>query len=147
MFRGGNWLLVGGGIKIRWKGNLLRGIFLGEEGRWANFWLVGGTPPIPSIRETLTIKNGQISLYFRFNKIIKGPWTSFQSPALSQKHVMFFIQYTSIWPNFVWQYLGFKRNKHDCNFHYVAMPMIVLWISQKHKNLDILRAKHYFFFK
>ena len=33
------------------------------------------------------IKNGQISLYFRFNKIIKGPGTSFQSPALSQKHV------------------------------------------------------------
>ena len=34
----------------------------------------------------LTIKNGQISLYCRFNKIIKGPEISFQSPALSQKH-------------------------------------------------------------
>ena len=34
-----------------------------------------------------TIKNDQISLYSRFNKIIKGPGTSFQSPALSQKHV------------------------------------------------------------
>ena len=34
-----------------------------------------------------TIKNGQISLYFHFNKIIKGTGTSFQSPALSQKHV------------------------------------------------------------
>ena len=33
-----------------------------------------------------TIKNGQISLYCHFNKIIKGPGTSFQSPALSQKH-------------------------------------------------------------
>ena len=34
-----------------------------------------------------TIKNGQISLYCHFNKIIEGPGTSFQSPALSQKHV------------------------------------------------------------
>ena len=34
-----------------------------------------------------TIKNDQISLYCHFNKIIKGPGTSFQSPAFSQKHV------------------------------------------------------------
>ena len=34
-----------------------------------------------------TIKNGQISLYCHFKKIIKGPGTSSQSPALSQKHV------------------------------------------------------------
>ena len=33
------------------------------------------------------IKNGQISLYCHFNKIIKGPGTIFQSPALSQKDV------------------------------------------------------------
>ena len=33
-----------------------------------------------------TIKNGQILLYCHFNKIIKGPGTSFQSPAFSQKH-------------------------------------------------------------
>ena len=33
-----------------------------------------------------TIKNGQISLYCHFNKIIEGPGTSFQS-TLSQKHV------------------------------------------------------------
>ena len=31
------------------------------------------------------IKNGQISLYSYFNKIIKEPEISFQSPALSQK--------------------------------------------------------------
>ena len=35
-----------------------------------------------------TIKNRQILLYCHFNKIIKGPGTSFQSPALSQKHVI-----------------------------------------------------------
>ena len=33
-----------------------------------------------------TIKNGQISLYFHFNKIIEEPGTSLQSPAFSQKH-------------------------------------------------------------
>ena len=32
------------------------------------------------------IKNGHISLHCHFNKIIKGPGTSFQSPVLSQKH-------------------------------------------------------------
>ena len=34
-----------------------------------------------------TIENGQILLYCHFNKIIKGPGTSVQSPALSQKYV------------------------------------------------------------
>ena len=34
-----------------------------------------------------TIKNGQILLYCHFSNIMKGPGTSFQSPALSQKHV------------------------------------------------------------
>ena len=32
-------------------------------------------------------KYGQISPYYHFNKIIKEPGTSIQSPALSQKHV------------------------------------------------------------
>ena len=35
----------------------------------------------------VTIKNGQILLSCNFNKIMKGPGTSSQSPALSQKHV------------------------------------------------------------
>ena len=34
-----------------------------------------------------TIKNGQICLYSHFKKIIKARGASFQSPALSQKHV------------------------------------------------------------
>ena len=33
-----------------------------------------------------TIKNGQVSLYYCLNKIIKESGTSFQSPAFSQKH-------------------------------------------------------------
>ena len=32
------------------------------------------------------MKNGQILLYCNFNKIIKEPGTSSQSPAFSQKH-------------------------------------------------------------
>ena len=34
-----------------------------------------------------TIKNDQILLYVCFNKMIRGPGTTFQSTALSQKHV------------------------------------------------------------
>ena len=33
------------------------------------------------------MKNGQISLYFHFNKIIKGSGTNFQSPSLNKKHI------------------------------------------------------------
>ena len=44
-----------------------------------------------------TIKNGQILLYCPFNKIIKGPETTFWASVLSQKHIsMFVIQHTSI---------------------------------------------------
>ena len=35
-----------------------------------------------------TIKNDQISLYCHFDIITKRPGTSFQSPALVQKHVI-----------------------------------------------------------
>ena len=34
-----------------------------------------------------TVKNGQISLYYHFNKIIKGSGANFQFPALKQKYV------------------------------------------------------------
>ena len=34
-----------------------------------------------------TINNDQTLMYSIFNKIIKGPGTSFQIPALKQKHV------------------------------------------------------------
>ena len=34
-----------------------------------------------------TMKNGQISLYCHFNKIIKEPGTSFQSPAFAKNYV------------------------------------------------------------
>ena len=63
-----------------------------------------------------------ISLYCYFRKIIKGPGTSFQSPALSQKHVRNVChtahQYLTK------QDLRFKRKKHKCNLHYAAMLMM-----------------------
>ena len=34
-----------------------------------------------------TIKNGQILLYCHFDKTLKEPGTSFQSPGFNQKHV------------------------------------------------------------
>ena len=48
--------------------------------------VVGSSPA--AVKQISTIKNGQISLHCHFNKIIKGPGTSFQSPALSQKYVI-----------------------------------------------------------
>ena len=48
-----------------------------------------------------TIKNGHILPYCRFNKIIKGPGTSFQSPPLSKKHNRSICQATHYYlPNF-----------------------------------------------
>ena len=51
----------------------------------------------------------KISLYCHFHKIVKEPGTSFQAPALSQKHVRNVSHTTqishtaqiSIWPNFI----------------------------------------------
>ena len=75
----------------------------------------------------LTIKNGQISLYCYFNKIIKGSGTSFQFPGLSQTHA-----------RNVCHYLGFKRKKHNRNFHYVAMSMMR---SQILKSVDFTKIQ------
>ena len=66
------------------------------------------------------IKNGQISLYCHFNKIIQGPGTSFQSAELSQENV---------------------RNVYhisNCNFHYVA---ILMMMSQILKSVDFTKTQ------
>ena len=44
----------------------------------------------------LIIKNDQISLYCDFNKIIKGPGTSFPSPAVNQNHVRNVFSYSTL---------------------------------------------------
>ena len=85
------------------------------------------------------IKSGQILLDFHFNKIIKGPRPSFQSPLLSQKHVdMFVIQHTSTWPNFILTVLRVKRNKHERNFHYAVMSMMR---SQIFKSVEFTKSQ------
>ena len=58
----------------------------------------------------VNIKNGQILIYCHFNKIIKGPETSFQSQNWAKNMLeMFLIQYTSIWPNFILIVLMIKK--------------------------------------
>ena len=51
---------------------------------------------------------------------------------------MFAIEHTSIWPNFNLIVLRIKKNKHKCNFHYVAMPMMT---SQVLKSVDFTKTK------
>ena len=73
-----------------------------------------------------TIKNGQISLYRHFNEIIKEPETSFQSPALSQKHIrnVFHTTYQYLTKFHSDRTQDSKEIKQKCNFHYVAMLMM-----------------------
>ena len=79
-----------------------------------------------------TIKNGQILQYCHFVKIIKGPGTSFQFLVLRRKSVRNVShtahQYLTKFDLDRSTHLGFKRNKHNFNFYYVAMAMMM---SQK----------------
>ena len=50
----------------------------------------------------------------------------------------FIIQSTSIWPNFILIVLRIQKNKHKCNFHYVAMPMMM---SQILKCVDFTKTQ------
>ena len=48
------------------------------------------------------------------------------------------------------KYIGFKRNKQKRNFHYAAVfdyatDFEICGFHKKHKNLDILGMKHFFF--
>ena len=85
-----------------------------------------------------TFKNGQISLYCNLNKIVKRPGTSFQSPLLSQKHVRKCFSYNTL--VFDQISLGFKRNKHECNFHYRVMSMVT---SQILKTVDFTNIQKF----
>ena len=86
------------------------------------------------------MKNDQISLYCHFNKTIKKPGTSFQSPVSSQKHVRnichtAYYYLTKLHFN---RTSGFKRNKHNCNFYYVAMFMMT---SQTLKSMNFTKTQ------
>ena len=51
---------------------------------------------------------------------------------------MFFIQQTSIGPNFILIVLKIQKNKHRCNFHYVAMSMVT---SQILRSVDFTETQ------
>ena len=78
-----------------------------------------------------TIENGDISLQCYFNKIIKGPGTSFQSLALKQKHV------TNVDST-----QDSSKNKHKCNFHQIVMPIMT---SQILKSVVFTKAQNIIF--
>ena len=78
-----------------------------------------------------TIKNGQILLYCYFNKIIKGPGTSFQFVTLSPRHVRDVCHAAH-------QYLTkfhfdstFGSKELGINFDQVAMPMKSRYLESK----------------
>ena len=99
------------------------------------------------------IKNGQISLFCHFNKIIKG--SSFQSPALNQKHFRNVCQTAH-------QYLtkfSFDSTQDSkeisisvtsaklCSSAYDYVTDLEICGFHKNNNLDISRTKHFFFYK
>ena len=78
-------------------------------------------------------KNSQTLLYCHFNKIIKGPGASFQSPALSQKHVRNVCHAI----NFILMVLRIKKKLPLCNFHYAYDDISDSEICRFHKNRKI----------
>ena len=89
------------------------------------------------------IKNGEISLSFLFMKIAKGPGTCFKSPALIPvsriEHLRDACHAALVFDQILfWQFLGLKGNKHKCNFHYVAMPIMM---SQILKSVDFRKTQ------
>ena len=65
--------------------------------------------------------------------------TSFQSPLSSQKRWKYLSYSTLVFDQMsLLLYLGFKVNKHKCNFNYVAMPMVM---SQILKSVDLKKTK------
>ena len=82
----------------------------------------------------LTIENSQISPHCLFNKIVKGPGTSIQSPVLNQKHVINVChtadQYLTKFHFYSKIKNKIQKNKHKCNFYYVAMPMMTSQILE-----------------
>ena len=87
-----------------------------------------------------TVKNGQISLYCYFNKIIKRVWDQFLVFSIEPKTCQKCLAYNSLVFDLILfqQNLGFKRNKQKCNFHYVAMFMMT---SQTLKSVDFTKAQ------
>ena len=69
--------------------------------------------------------------YWYFNKIITEPELASSLPYWAKNIEMFVIEHTSIWPSFL---LGFKINKHKCNFHYITYDEIL-------KSMDFIETQ------
>ena len=78
------------------------------------------------------IKNGQILLYCHFNKIIKEPGASFQSPAFSQKHVTN-VCHTAHYYLTKFHFDSTQDLKEICIIHY-AYVVADIEICRFHKN-------------
>ena len=77
-------------------------------------------------------------------KSLKGPETSFHSPVLSQKYIRNVCHTTYQQLGFKrFQYLGFKRNKDKCNFHYVAMSMMTSQILKSVHFTKIQKSRYF----
>ena len=70
-----------------------------------------------------TIKNGKISLYCHFNKVIKGPDAFRHRP--KNMSGMFVIHHTSILPNFILIVLIIQKEINITGVTYVAMHMMI----------------------
>ena len=93
-----------------------------------------------------TIKNGQILLCCKFNKIIKGPRTSSQSPALSQKRVRNVCHIVrQHFTKFNFDSAQYpKEIQRKCNFHYLEMPMMTSHIL---KSVDFTKIQKSIYLK
>ena len=99
-----------------------------------------------------TIRNGQILLYCHFNKDLKGPGTSFQSPAFSQKYVRNICHTAHYLTKF---HFDRTYDSKEISIRLTCIMQQRLWrhkiwnllASQKHKSLNIENKTFFFFFK
>ena len=98
-----------------------------------------------------TVENGKILLYCHFNKIIKGPGTSFPSRALSQKYVRNVChtahQYlTKFHFDSTWESKEISINVTSlCSNAYDYVTDFEIWISQKNTKIQISREQNLIF--
>ena len=75
-----------------------------------------------------------MSIYYAFNK---RAWNLFLVSSIEPNQCQKCLSYSTL--VFDQRFLGFKRNKPNCNFHYLALPIIVtvIEICGFHKNIKI----------
>ena len=83
-------------------------------------------------------KNDQIWLYCHFNKLIKQTQNQFPGSNTESKTCQKCFSYNTLVFDLFLQHLGFKRNKQEWNFYYVAMHMMTPQIL---KSLDFTKTQ------